>query len=177
MTGQHFTLTFIIVLALFCSAVQAMKPAAARTLPPHDKFITQVRIDGTQMPDFQRIYFMPYTGGPRMGVQEVAGVTLNGIQDYASAQMRKGKWKPPLTLIYKVEKPILINVTTHNPELTVVLEMLDESSKLWTFNNSDKFKKEHFQKKTFEESIGEFNELSINLGATKDPQQVVIRPI
>ncbi len=117
------------VIAFFCGIVPTIALG-------QDKNITRVEIVGADIPTFQQIFIMPYTTGPRRGVQEAPGVTLNGIQDYAVTEQMAGRWKPGKPLIYNLEKPIPANITTHNPELIVSIKKLDNTGLYWTFDES-----------------------------------------
>ncbi len=120
-----------------------------------DKTITQVEILGTDLPQFEQIFIMPFTSGPLRDVQEAPGVTLNGIQDYAVTEQMAGRWKPGQPLIYNLKKPIVVNVTTHNPELIVSIKKLDGTGDLWTFEDKDI------------EKFGESNVLKVNTNRGK----------
>ncbi len=142
-----------LVAALFLSAnSHAMQTGAEG----YDKYITQIIIVGTGLPQFQRIFIMPYTEGPLMQIQEAPGLTINGVQDYAVKQMQTKRWKAPQPLVIKLSKPMLINITSDNPACLVAIEPL---------------KGQKFEKATWdfgEDEIHEFakfNDLIINHSA------------
>ncbi len=158
MNTYNLKLEILAGIMFFCGEALAMTPVQSAE---HDKYITQVEIDGRSLPQFEQIFILPFTGGPRRNVQEAPGVTLSGIQDYAVTEQAAGRWKPGQTLIYKLEKPILVNITTHNPELLVGIKELGKTTvDTWPFDIDD--------------FIGESNIIRVNLSAPQTNKVAIV---
>lgn len=152
-------LVAIIVLSCYMKQGFASQPA---TTPSHDKKITQIRISGKEIPE--RIFILPYTAGPsRSGsVQEATGVTINWINDYAFLHPKE---RP---LVIKLANPIIINKRTHNSELLIAAEPLDpKKGEKYTWQ----FDEEQI------DTLGESNELRIDLGIKAHMQKAALLPL
>lgn len=78
-----------------------------------------------------------------------------------------GRWKPGQTLVYHLEKPILVNITTQNPECLVGIKLVGQigpvfTADMWYFPDID--------------DLGESNTLKINLSAPRENKVAILAP-
>lgn len=158
MKTYNVKLAVLLSIVFFCRSAIAMKALPSEG---HDKYITRVEIDGNSLPQIEQIFILPFTGGPHSNVQEAPGVTLNGIQDYAVTEQTAGCWKPRKTLVYNLEKPILVNITTHNAELHVGIKEFGKTMvDTWRFDIDD--------------SVSESNIIRVNFSAPRDNRVAIV---